>query len=314
MESLFKRIRSLMSRTNPSRSVNPRKDEAYPWADVTNSIGWSPSMSAAYHGSVVMIKLLLNTGSPIRDLTAGGHSVMMVAALCGQDAVLRILADNSGIKDEQPDRLGYTLLHFASAKCSLKAVQLLVELGADVNGFSLLGATPLSVAEASSRPEIAEYLRNVGAEEGDPDADAKFNLARSAMAPYYYNVDSIIQDVMSFQNAALSISEIEASVLPTIGVHVFESWNENYRDVAMLDEAFKRHKIGMPSEEVYAPFSFGFGYDIVPYLVFRKGDLFIQAPVYLETLTYVEYLAEILHLIESGVECIPVRRARGVWN
>lgn len=124
----------------------------------------TPLMLAAGLGRIVIVKLLLEHGASVDDVTlSDGSAPIQLAALYGQCEVLNLLLDaGASINDRNTD--GFTALEWACKWGHLEAVKLLVSRGADPNLADTDGWCPLAYAARYGYPEIIRYLLSL---EGD---------------------------------------------------------------------------------------------------------------------------------------------------
>ena len=127
---------------------------------------------AAMVGNLEMLKFLVKKGLDVNESSdipdpddpfCTYEGPILQAASAGHTEIVRWLL-------EQGAKINFTIngkirclpLLDAAINGHLDIAKLLVEHGAEVN-FTFNGHTPLSQAEAYGHPEVAEYLRSVGA-------------------------------------------------------------------------------------------------------------------------------------------------------
>jgi ankyrin repeat protein len=144
---------------------------------------WTPDDSALYaasdHGHADIARLLVERGADVNQLNSLGETALMAAASRAHPEIVALLLENDAqtdIQNTQPSRgygnpewpAGATALHtaayggYGTPENSLEVVRLLIDYGAALNIEDTEGRTPLDVAE----PQIAELLREAGAQEG----------------------------------------------------------------------------------------------------------------------------------------------------
>lgn len=126
---------------------------------------YTPLQLAIEHGHRSTINLLLARGADVNAVTEGGKTPLHIACYNGLVDVVQTLIDR-GADINAVMRNGMTPLHMSAVALenNLALLKLLLEKGADVNvGYNRVG-TPLLLAAALGRPEIAEFLLGHGAQ------------------------------------------------------------------------------------------------------------------------------------------------------
>lgn len=103
-----------------------------------------PGLSVAMQQrSLRVAKVLLDQPSvDVNALNAAGETALMLAALKGEVAGVRMLLD----KGAQVQQAGWSAIHYAATGPEPQIVQLLLDRGADINASSPNGTTPLMMA------------------------------------------------------------------------------------------------------------------------------------------------------------------------
>jgi len=161
--------------------------------ELTNAVGWTPLMVAAFMGSERQAALLINAGANANSRDARGYGPLHWAALkgysgvvdlllrkralvnaksdkgitpllqaasCGHVEVVRLLLNNRAGVNE-PDHEGWTPLHKAVANGHGAVVEELLRSEADVNAAHVSGETPISIAHKRKRHNILELLKGI---------------------------------------------------------------------------------------------------------------------------------------------------------
>jgi ankyrin repeat protein len=92
------------------------------------------------------------------------------AAVYDRDAARRCVENDPTVLQLRTG-LGETALHYLAVENYADAVQLLIDLGADVNAINQYGATALFEAELADAKEAATSLRLAGAKSLPPSWD-----------------------------------------------------------------------------------------------------------------------------------------------
>ena len=131
-----------------------------------NEEGWEFWLAdTARAGQLPFVKYLINAGVGVNapSGSAPDDTALDAAANEGQIDVVRWLLDHGATINFKIDgKIRCSALTGAVVDGHLEMVKLLVERGADVNATGG-HTTPLGYAIGFSKPEIADYLRSVGA-------------------------------------------------------------------------------------------------------------------------------------------------------
>ncbi len=132
--------------------------------DQINALGLTAVHLAAVNGSARIMKALLKAGgNPTRPSPMTRMSPLQTAAPYGKAETVRVLLD-AGANLKEVSREGDTLLHFATIRGNAPVVKLLLGKHLDVNAKNKRdGATPLHYAAAANSLECVELLLNAGA-------------------------------------------------------------------------------------------------------------------------------------------------------
>lgn len=138
-----------------------------------------PAISfAMYKGAAKCVRvLLLSKQLNVNQADMHGDTPIMVAsALDNSGWVAALISEGASVN--RPGQ--WAPLHYAAASGSLKAVQMLLDAGADINAKSANGTTPLMMAARENKAEVARYLLQKGA---DPSVvnQSEYNAAGYAM-------------------------------------------------------------------------------------------------------------------------------------
>jgi ankyrin repeat protein len=117
----------------------------YPGSGIFTNIGSTPFMTAAKHGQVEIMRMLLAAGADPFLTTKGGENALMLAA---------------GVGRPQPSNVTY---HVWKETEQLEALKICLELGLDVNAQNEWGNTALHGAAYHDQARVIEFLAANGA-------------------------------------------------------------------------------------------------------------------------------------------------------
>lgn len=135
---------------------------------------WTAAHHAAFGGhSEVLSVLAAKLGtSALATATTGGMTPLLLAAMKGHVACLRVLLDVAPESVKVVDVHGRTALMCAASGGSAETIELLVERGAALNVVSVDGKSALMWAVTSSKPATVTALARLGA---DPKVAAPYS-------------------------------------------------------------------------------------------------------------------------------------------
>jgi len=146
--------------------------------DQINALGLTAVHLAAVNSSARIMKALLKAGgNPTRPSTKSKMSPLQIAALYGKAETVRVLLD-AGANLKEVSRDGDTLLHLATIRGNAPVVKLLIGEHLDVNAKNKRdGATPLHDAAGANSLECVELLLHAGASPNALDSNHASPLA-----------------------------------------------------------------------------------------------------------------------------------------
>lgn len=126
---------------------------------------WELVMTAARRGDLRNLEFLLSKRTGLRGRDQYGLTALHVAAIKGHCDVIALLAGSGCMDVECEDVEGHRPLHLAVEGGCADAVDLLLDMGADVHAKTRRDATPLQMAETMGYEDISQLLRGRGADE-----------------------------------------------------------------------------------------------------------------------------------------------------
>ena len=168
--------------------------------NIVYSNGQTPLMMAAVLGSVPVVKLLLERGAKTTILSADGVTALQQAFFAENEGVVRAFVEHGGDVDRLDPELGTNPLVEAINWGELPIIQMLLEMGANVNAVDGMGVNPLRSAAMWGRKDVMEVLLSRGAltnERGDDQETALMIVILSRGSP---------QDIMEMFNLLLAHS------------------------------------------------------------------------------------------------------------
>jgi ankyrin repeat protein len=117
----------------------------YPGSGLFTNIGSTPFMTAAKHGQIEIMRMLLAKGANPMLTAKGGENALMVAA---------------GLGRPEPTNVTY---HVFKESEQLEAIKMCLELGLDINAQNRWGQTALHGAAFQDFPRVIELLAAEGA-------------------------------------------------------------------------------------------------------------------------------------------------------
>jgi len=134
-------------------------------ADVEGGRWITPLSSAAEHGNIEIMTLLLDRGAAVNKVPSADTSTPLIdAAGEGWTEAVRLLLDR-GAAVNAVDGAGWTPLHYAALHARTEVASLLLSRSADPAIRSTQGETALMLAEKKQFAGVAEILRKAGAKE-----------------------------------------------------------------------------------------------------------------------------------------------------
>lgn len=146
---LPREVQGLIARGFDANSLDPqRRDPALVYAVRNDAVKCLPLLLAA-------------PGIDIEARAVNGDSALMVAAYKKDTATVAVLL----AKGAEPNRPGWTALHYAAASGSLDIVKMLLEKSAYIDAASPNNTTPLMMAAGGGWYSVAELLIAEGADQ-----------------------------------------------------------------------------------------------------------------------------------------------------
>ena len=131
-------------------------------ANIQDEVGFTPLHCCARKGFFSVSQLLIQSGCNINLQNNEGKSPLYVAVENSGEQLVELvdLLVKHGANVNSCDAEGFTPLHLAVINGKMRAVQKLVELGADVNLTTVDGRDSAELAQSNDEREIEEYLKS----------------------------------------------------------------------------------------------------------------------------------------------------------
>jgi ankyrin repeat protein len=139
-------------------------------------IGWATVFSAPGHDPREVVSLLLERGAR--------HHIFSAIAVGDLDLIRGLVTENPKALDRRMSRFehGQTPLHFAISQNRYDILDLLIELGADLDGRDISGNTAFEVAMLRGDEEAIARLHAAGATLPTPIDPSSFQTSVAALA------------------------------------------------------------------------------------------------------------------------------------
>ena len=131
--------------------------------NATGTEGTTPLADAALKGDLEGVRVLLASGARTNVISRAGTQPIHDAALGDNAEVIRELAMQGADLNARTRDEVQTPLHIAAAMGKMKAVEALVELGADLTIKDSKGRTPFDAAGRAGLTDVVAFLRRAAA-------------------------------------------------------------------------------------------------------------------------------------------------------
>jgi ankyrin repeat protein len=142
----------------------------------TGVIGFTTALRPTSEDRSEMVKLLLEHGAQ--------HHIFSAIAVGDLDLIQKLVEQNPDVLDRRMSRFeqGQSPIHFAISRKRFDILDLLIELGADLEAEDKNGNTALAVAMVKNDREAITRLTAAGAKQPQPDEPSSFreNMAKMA--------------------------------------------------------------------------------------------------------------------------------------
>ncbi len=131
-------------------------------AEVNEKTNWGalPLISAISGKHREIAEILIKNGALINEENGSGETAIQKAVENGDNEIVRLLLDKGAVIDKKEKNYGRTLLHIAANKGHTSAIDLLFNMGADINSADNDGYTPLHLASVKGYADVVNYLVN----------------------------------------------------------------------------------------------------------------------------------------------------------
>lgn len=129
--------------------------------DALEPNGDAPLVMAAYLGHTEIVRALLEAGADVTAVDPGMKATALhAAAYAGRTDAARLLIEHGIDIDKQGPNNGYTALHDAIWQNNVDTARVIIEAGARLDLENHDGETPLAMAKAKRRREIAALIES----------------------------------------------------------------------------------------------------------------------------------------------------------
>ncbi len=146
---------------------------------------------AAVAGHLEIVRLLVETGANVNLYGDEEALPIMWAAKEGHQAVFEYLAPLTD--PEQRKEAELAALHLAASEGKIEALQLLFNVGADLNSKDGFGETALMIAAQQRQPRFVQPLLQMGADINAKDNEGRTALMVAAQSSYITTVKILIR-------------------------------------------------------------------------------------------------------------------------
>ena len=126
--------------------------------------GMTPLLLAISEGHLDLAEFLIKSGADVNTADGSGFVPLVYAMWNDGPNVVKMLLNNGADVNAQDTATGYSVLHWAILMDNKELTELVLAAGADLNGKSSTGETPLDIAAYGVSPAIGELLLEKGAE------------------------------------------------------------------------------------------------------------------------------------------------------
>jgi ankyrin repeat protein len=131
----------------------------------------TPLIEAAAEGHTATVELLLKLGANAMLKDDGGWTALDESAPPGFDAIVRMLIEHNEAILESRDKMDFSALHHTAGQHHESTVQLLLEMGMDVNSKNDSGRSALYQATKSGDEAVVQLFLKHGADIQSKDRD-----------------------------------------------------------------------------------------------------------------------------------------------
>ena len=152
-------------------------------ANAVNDFGKSPLSEACLNGNTSLVRLLLQYRANANLAITTGETPLMTCSRTGTADAVRLLIENGAALDAKEPLQNQTALMWAVAEKHPKAVQVLLEAGADVKARTRQGFSPIHFAARVGDMESLRLLLMAGVDINFPTQVDGNSVANSGYTP-----------------------------------------------------------------------------------------------------------------------------------
>ena len=139
--------------------------------ETKDGLGRSPLHVASFSGELTTMTKLVEAGADVRATDSERYTCLMFAAVSGHTDAVRYLAGLPEVDLNQQSEDGHTALHFAVERKHPDVVQVLINMGTDIETKNDKGHSPLHEASISGELTTVKMLVEAGADVRATDSE-----------------------------------------------------------------------------------------------------------------------------------------------
>lgn len=172
---------------------------SYPKANIEIFDTTTPLVAAVVSKSLKSLELLLERGAN-KEATFGGATPLMIACVAGGQRFVEALL-GAGANPSAADGYGWSALHLCRFDIQIEALRATVAAGADINGTTSVGLTPMMAAVIYGDNGTIKAMVDLGADVGMKIRDIPFTSSYAGRFVGQFNGNAIMDTLMTSRDA-----------------------------------------------------------------------------------------------------------------